>query len=147
MPKPIRLVTIDGHNAMDDTADAAKVITVNAAGTTIASQTPIFSVATATTGAIALATNPAGIFRLLSVTLHLSAAPTSSESLTVTLDAGDGGSQDTLLFTQDLLVGSITDLAIPFGEGYEFEADDDIDIAYTNDENNTYGVRLAYQLL
>lgn len=147
MSDPVRIFTVDQDDAMDDTADALKVLAVTPAGVSIVSHQPVFSVATATTGAIALATNPSGIFRLLSVTLHLSAAPTSSESLTVTLDAGDGTTQDTLLFTQDLLVGSIVDLVIPFGEGYEYEADDDIDIAYTNDENNTYGVRLVYQLL
>ena len=124
-----------------------KVVQVTPAGVAIPSHQPVFNVATATTGAIALATNPSGIFRLLSATLTLSAAPTSSESLTITLDAGDGATYDTLLFTQDLLVGSIADLIVPFGEGYEFEADDDIDVAYTNDENNTYGVRVVYQLL
>ena len=102
-------------------------------------------IATATTGAIADAIAPKRHFRLLRVELHLSAAPTTSQSFTVTLDAGDGETYDALLYSRDLSVGSVTDLVVPFGEGYEFEPDDEIDIAYTNTDAVTYGLRTVYE--
>ena len=106
----------------------------------------LFSVAT---GAVAIAKTlaPAAKFRLLSVTLHMSSAPTTSQNFTVTLDAGDAAAYDTVLVSRDLSVGSVTDQVWTFGEGYEFESDDEIDIAYTNTDTRTYGLRIVYELI
>ena len=97
--------------------------------------------------AIAEAVSPGTTFRLLAVLLHLSAAPTTSENFTVTVDAGDGAAYDTVLHKEDLSVGSVTDLIIPFGKGYEFAPNDEIDIAYTNTDVRTYGLRIVYELI
>lgn len=106
----------------------------------------LFSIATGA-AAIAKTLAPGLKFRLLRVELHLSAAPTTSEDFTITLDAGDGSAYDVVLYTRDLSVGSVTDLVVPFGDGYEFEADDEIDVAYTNTDTKTYGLRLVYELI
>lgn len=106
----------------------------------------VVSIATGA-AAIAKVVNPAAKFRLLAITLHLSTAPTTSQALTVTLDAGDGTAYDTILVSRDLSVGSVTDQVWVFGKGYEFEADDHIDIAYTNTDTRTYGLRVIYELI
>lgn len=108
-----------------------------------------FPLASIATGAAAIAKTlaPAEKFRLLRIELHLSAAPTTSENFTITLDAGDGSAYDVVLYKRDLSVGSVTDLVIPFGEGYEFESDDELDIAYANTDTGTYGLRIVYELI
>ena len=100
------------------------------------------------TGAVAIAEAlaPGAKFRLLRIEIHLSAAPTTSQSLTITLDAGLGAAYDTLLYTNDLSVTSVTDLVVEFGEGYEYEANDEVDIAYTNTDVRTISGRYAYEL-
>ena len=84
---------------------------------------------------------------MLAITLHLSAAGTTSENFLVTLDAGDASAYDTVLIKRDLSVGSVTDQVWTFGKGYEFEADDHIDITWTNTEVRTYGLRIVYELI
>jgi len=103
----------------------------------------------AATGAAAIAETlaPDALYRLQRIEIHLSSAPTTSQDFTVTLDAGDGSAYDVVLYKRDLSVGSVTDLVIPFGEGYEFEADDEIDVAYTNTDTRTYGLRYVYELI
>lgn len=121
---------------------------VLAAGTAVIGKVrnnPLFNGATGS-GAIALATAPAAIFRLLRVELHLDAAPTQ-ETFTVTLDAGDGAAYDVVLYSENMATDTPTDIIIPFGDGYEFEADDEIDLAWTNTDGKTYGVRVVYELL
>lgn len=115
-------------------------------GRAVAVAFPLASIATGA-AAIAKTLAPAEKFRLLRVELHFSAAPTTSENFTITLDAGDGSEYDVVLYKRDLSVGSVTDLVIPFGEGYEFENDDEIDIAYTNTDTGTYGLRIVYELI
>ena len=89
---------------------------------------------------------PASAFRLLRVELHLDSAPASqAEDFTVTLDAGDGAEYDVNLFTLDLYTTATQDLVVEFGEGYEFESDDEIDIAWTNTPTETYGLRIVYE--
>lgn len=96
-------------------------------------------------GAIAEALAPGVKFRLLRIEFHFSAAPTTSEDLTVTLDAGDGSTYDTLQDTQDPSVDSLTDLILGYGDGYEFEADDEVDIAYANSDTATITGRYVYE--
>lgn len=115
-------------------------------GKLVFGDTTAFDTATGS-AAIANATAPAAKFRLLRVELHLSAAPTTSEDFTITLDAGDGANYDVNLYTLDLSAGSTTSLIVEFGKGYEYESDDEIDIAYTNTDTGTYGLRVVYELL
>ena len=86
-------------------------------------------------------------FRLLRLELHLSAAPTTSGDFTMALDAIQGDIFDNVIYKRDLSVGSVKDLLIPFGEGWEYEKDDKIDIAYTNADAKTWGMRAVLELL
>lgn len=97
-------------------------------------------------GAIAEALAPGVKFRLLRIEAHWSAAPSDSENFTVTLDAGDGAAYDVLLDSVDPSSGSQTDLVFVYGLGYEFEDDDEIDIAYTNTGTDTISGRYVYEL-
>jgi hypothetical protein len=97
--------------------------------------------------AVAEALAPGVPFRLLRIEAHWSAAPSDAEAFTVTLDAGDGDTYDTLLDSVDPSVGSQTDLVFIYGEGYEYEADDEIDIAYTNTGVDTISGRYVYELV
>tara|TARA_Y100000310_G_scaffold332795_1_gene409050 strand:+ start:2164 stop:3249 length:1086 start_codon:yes stop_codon:yes gene_type:complete len=106
---------------------------------------PTFSTATGSS-ALTLATTPGAIFRLLRVELHLNTAPTQ-ETFAINLDAGDGSDYDVVLYSEDMSVDTPTDVIVPFGEGYEFEADDAIDLAWTNTDTRTYGARVVYELL
>ena len=143
----IEVKTPDGGSAMDDTADAVKVLQVNATGAAIALGQPTFSVLTASTAAVAFATNPSGLYRLLRVEAEMSSAATAAEDFTVTIDAGDGGAYDSLVFSVAASTLSDPNVVQTFGEGYEYEADDDIDVAFTNSEANTVSVRVVYELL
>lgn len=100
------------------------------------------------TGAAAISETiaPGVAFRLLRIEAHWSAAPTTSQSFTVTLDAGDGSAYDTLLDTVNPSTNSDTDLVFGYGVGYEFEHDDAIDIAYTNTDTKTISGRIVYEL-
>ena len=86
-------------------------------------------------------------FRLLRIEAHWDAAPSDSENFTVTLDAGDGSTHDVLIDSVDPSVGSQTDLVFTYGEGYEYEADDEIDIAYTNTGTDTISGRYVYEIM
>ena len=89
-------------------------------------------------------------FRLLSIDCEISAAGTTSESLTITKNAAIGDTYDVLLYTVNTLIGSttggtITALFVPFGEGYDFSALDAIDMAWGNTEDRTLGFTWTYQ--
>lgn len=96
-------------------------------------------------GAIAETLAPGVKFKLLRIEVHWSGtAPSDSEDLTATLDSGDGSDYDVNFYTRDPSVGSVTDIVVRFGD--EFEADDEIDIAYANTGVDTISGRYVYEL-
>jgi len=102
------------------------------------------------TGAAAIATTTAiaAEFRLLKIVLHLDAAPTTSENLTITLDSNAGAAYDTVFNSIDLSSASTTDYIYkPIeGEG-KFVSGDEIVVAYTNTDTGTYGLSIYYELV
>ena len=116
-------------------------------------ETVIYQYHTATSGDIATALAPKTPFRLESIHLKINTAGTTNESFTVTLDAGRTATiYDTLLYTVNTLTGSttggaITSLFLPFGEGYDFMEDDEIDCGWNNQEDRTYGLTYAFRVL
>lgn len=81
--------------------------------------------------------------QLLSVTLHLSAAPTTSENFTITLDSGHGGAFDTLLYSLDLSTASTVNLVWqPDAPLYLFDGDA-VDVKYANTDAGVFGVTLT----
>lgn len=127
------LFTSGGDEVVDDDLDSIQVVQ------------RCDLVVTPATGAAAIASTlaPGVAFRLLAIRLHFSAAPTSAGSLTATLDAEDGAAYDHVLINQSMV--SVTDKQWIFGEGYEFEDSDEIDVAYTNPDSRTYGLQYVYE--
>jgi hypothetical protein len=101
------------------------------------------------TGNLAVGTNkiaPGAVFKLVEVSLHLNAAPTTgTQAFVVTLDDGVNAAYDEVLFTIDLVANAVTDLCIKFGRN--FKATDVITLAWTNTDTKTYGVKFKHQLI
>jgi len=102
---------------------------------------------TADSTAVAIAESTDAVdqaMRFDSLTLHLSAGPTTSEAFTVTLNSRNGAAWDTLLFTLDLSVAPVVDLALD-----ETDIDiilyrgDALDIAWTNTDLRTHGLEFS----
>ena len=47
--------------------------------------------------------------------------------------------------SEDMFAGSRTSLFVPFGEGYDFDQHQDIDIAQANGDDDDWGLVIAYQ--
>lgn len=81
------------------------------------------------------------------VMIHFSAAPTTSEDLTITKNALDGPTYDTLEYSTDPSVTSMTDLSWrPGGRGLPLINGDSLDIAYTNTDTRTITVSVYYEI-
>jgi len=90
------------------------------------------------------ATVPTGRhYQLVSVSIALDAAPTTSENFTITLNANAGAEYDVLLYSLDLSVGSTTDLMWSPESDIILGGGDSIDVAYTNTDTGTYGVQIT----
>jgi hypothetical protein len=99
---------------------------------------------TGTAGLVLAAPVPIGqTYRLLSLTLNLSAAPTTSENLTVTLDAHAGAIYDTLLYALDLSAGSVSDLVWQPNPEILLEGNDVIRVAWANTDVRNWGAQLT----
>jgi hypothetical protein len=79
-------------------------------------------------------------YRVMSVMLHLNAAPTTSENFTVTLNSHHGAVYDTLQYTLDLSAAAVVDLVWQPDEEVELVGGDALDVAYTNTDVRTYGL-------
>jgi hypothetical protein len=108
---------------------------------------------TAATGTAAIAASTGAFtqaFELDNITLHLSAAGTTSENFTVTLNAFDGAAYDTVLVSEDLSTDSVIDLVLtPEEDGIPtlYAIGDAIDVAWPNTETRTYGLRIVGRLV
>ena len=69
---------------------------------------------TATSGAMADSIAPGVPFQLLGFELAINTAPTTSENFTVTKNAGVDAAYDTVLYSNDLSDGSVTDIIYYF---------------------------------
>ena len=94
---------------------------------------------------LALTLAPKTPFRLLSLDLHASAILDTGELLTITKDAAQGALFDTVLLSEDLFIGSRTSYFATFGEGYDFDAADELDLFQTNGSDDDIGATLVYQ--
>ena len=84
-------------------------------------------------------------FQLLSLDVHASAVLDTGEVLTITKDAGMGGSFDAVILSEDLFVGNRISYHAAFGEGYEFHEDDELDVAQANGSDDTIGFDLCWK--
>ena len=128
---------------MDGTADGAATVPADGYGLHVKPNRRFNKTSATGSSAIAASHAVTSWERLLSVTIHFSAAPSTSQNLTVTLDANDGAAYDTLLFSIDPSASSATDIVwFPDGE-LVLENGDAIDIAFTNSNSRTYGVQIT----
>lgn len=135
---------VDNSNPVP-VSDAGGSLTVD--GTVAVSVTPVVTNATGT-GAISVTYAPGTAFWLHSVTCRLSAAPTTSEDFTITLDASDGVTYDVLLDSVDpSTISNGNHIAwAPDGGTYLCEAGDSIGVAFAGSDGLTYGLRIVTQL-
>ncbi len=98
-----------------------------------------------TTGAVAMAASFTVVraCRLLGVTVKFSAAPTSSENLTITKNANAGAAYDVVLGSVDPSVGSLTSVVWEPQQEIWLEPGDSVDVAYTNTNTRTYGTQIT----
>lgn len=81
--------------------------------------------------------------QLISVTLHLSAAPTTSENFTITLDSGQGSAFDVLLYSLDLSTASTVNLVWQPDAPFYLLDGDAVDVKYTNTDARVYGATIV----
>lgn len=82
-------------------------------------------------------------YRLCHVSLNLSAAPTTSENYTITLNAEAGNEYDTTLYSVDLSAEATTDVFWFPDDDLYLAGGDAVDVAYANTDGNTYGVQIT----
>jgi len=99
-------------------------------------------------GAISETTAINDHFELLGFTLKLSAAGTTSEALTIGLDANDGATYDCDLYkVSDTSSGSPTSLSYFFPSPVICELGDEITVTWPNSEGRTWGLRVVTRVV
>ena len=109
----------------------------------------VFRVAATGTGPISdwLAVPTGQTYRVLSVMLNLNVAPTTSENLTITLDAVEGAPYDTLLYSLDLAAGATTDLVWQPDAKFVLLGGDKLTVAWPNTDGRTWGLLVTAEAL
>ena len=115
-----------------------------ATGTTATAGHNMETVTYNTTGAVSLTVAPAGAFKIEQVTYKLS--NTSTGDFTIGVDAGEGATYDATLVTVDVATQGATYGYRPV-DGWLFDESDECEIAYTNGDGRTVGVKVWYSLL
>lgn len=88
---------------------------------------------------------PGVSFEIIEVRYHLSAAPTTSENFTITLDDNSGSSFDTLLYSQDFSATSATSLVwLPHWQ-LTFDPGDKLLFAFANTDLGTWGIEVKFR--
>lgn len=101
------------------------------------------------TGAAAINTTTAvaAEFKLLKITCHLSAAPTTSENFILTLDSAAGVVYDTTLYSLNPSLSAATDIVfLPDGD-MKFKTGDELVATFANTDACTYGLSIYYQII
>jgi len=115
-----------------------------ASGTTATESHNQYTVSYNTTGAVALTVAPVGAFKIEQVTYKLS--NTSTGNFTIGVDASEGAAYDTTLVTVDVATQGVN-YGYRSSDGWLFSEGDECEIAYTNGDSRTVGVKVWYSLL
>lgn len=99
--------------------------------------------ATAASGALSESAAIVKPSRLTSVTLHFDTAPTTSENFTVTVNMNAGAAYDTVIYSVNPSSSSATSILYQPDDELWLEPGDVIDVAFTNTDNNTWGVQIT----
>jgi hypothetical protein len=94
--------------------------------------------------AVASTLAPAAAWQLKELRIHLSDAGGAGD-LTLTVDCGEGVAYDTVIFKQNMT--SVEDQVWQPANQMDFEADDELDIAWANASNRTWGITVIWSLL
>jgi hypothetical protein len=90
------------------------------------------------------ATVPASsAYRVVSLTVNLSAAPTTAGALTITFNSHHGAAYDTLIYSVDPSAGAISDILWQPDEELDLVGGDALDVSYANPDSRTYGAVLT----
>ena len=84
-------------------------------------------------------------YRLVSATLNLSAAPTTSENLTIRLYAAAGAIYGVRLYSLDLAAGSTDELVWTPDEELILEGNDQIAMEWANTDTRNYGAQITFK--
>ncbi len=95
--------------------------------------------------AIALTLAPKTPWRLLTVDIHCGTVLATGELFTATKDAGIASTYDTIVWSEDLFIGTRLNYFATFGEGYDFDAEDELDFANANTGSDAVGLVVRYQ--
>ena len=82
-------------------------------------------------------------YQLVSVSLNMSAAPTTSENFVIALDAQAGAAYDVTLYSLDLSTASTTDVFWWPDQTTYLHGGDAVDVTYTNTDGRTYGAQIT----
>jgi hypothetical protein len=98
--------------------------------------------------AVAVTIAPGGTpFRLIGIRFNSDANITSSDSLTVSLDANAGAGFDQVIWSKDMsTLASPYEYEIRFDPKHEFAALDELDIAFPNTEANQINIEILIEL-
>ena len=95
---------------------------------------------------LAALTVPVGtVYRLHSASIKFNAAPTTSESLTITYDAQAGVNYDVVLYTINPSITAVTSLIWKPDELQYLHGGDVIRVAYNNNDTRTWGVQIIVE--
>ena len=94
--------------------------------------------------AIAATLAPGVAWQLESIRVHLSAAGGAGD-LTAKIDHGSNAVYDIVLLTQDMTI--VTDIVWSPERSMEFQAGDELDIAWANANTRTYGLEIVYRAI
>ncbi len=85
-------------------------------------------------------------YRVLSASIHLNAAPTTSENLTIDLDSVAGSNYDARLYSLDLGGGAVTDLVWQPDAPLYLVGGDGLDVTWANTNGRTWGLLLTVEV-
>ena len=94
-------------------------------------------------GAISTTTAIAAKHRVIAITCHFSAAPTTSENFVIKIDANAGAAYDTTLFTTNPSASAATDIFWQPDDELLMVSGDEIAVTFTNTDARTYGLRIV----
>lgn len=106
----------------------------------------VYRVCKATGGAaVSLSCNPLDQSRVIAVSIHFAAAPTTAGFITITLNSVHGSAYDSVLYRIDPSLSSATSIMwnpcfLSMVQG------DTIDISYANEDSVTYGIIVYYEI-
>jgi len=98
------------------------------------------------TGAVSQTITPGQDARLYSVTVSVSTAPTTSESLTITVNYPEGGEYSTLMLSTDLSTDSTTDILYQPDAPFYILKGSSLTIAYANTDANTVAMQTVMEV-